>query len=162
VAEDIHLDDLDRRLLEQVQENFPLVPRPFQVLGAMLGVGEDEAIQRVDRLMKVGIIRRIGPVLDLKRFGCRGVLVALSVPSDRIDEVAEVVNLYEEISHNYLRSNPSDYNMWFTISASKERIEKMLGEIEAKTGLVALVLPTIQVFKIGVKFEIPGGVSEDF
>jgi len=153
---DTRLDDLDRRLLEQVQESFPLVPRPFQVLGDILGIGENDAIQRVDRLMKIGIIRRIGPVLDLKRFGCSGVLVALSVPSDRIDEVAEIVNIYGEISHNYLRPNPTDYNMWFTISASEERIEEILGEIQAKTGLVALTLPTIQVFKIGVKFEIPG------
>lgn len=150
------LDDIDRRLLERVQEDFPLAPRPFLVLGEVLGVGEEEIIQRVERLGRMGIIRRIGPILDLKCLGCSGVLVALPVSLDKVGEVAEVVNAYEEISHNYLRANDTDYNMWFTISAPGERIEVILSEIQAKTGLNALILPTVRVFKIGVKFEIPG------
>jgi DNA-binding Lrp family transcriptional regulator len=149
------LDDLDRRLLDLVQKMFPLTERPFLALGEILGVGEDEAIKRTKRLSDLGIIRRIGPILDMRRLGCSGVLVALPVSDERREEVAEIVNGYQEISHNYLRPNDTEYNMWFTISASHARIEEILSEIKEKTGLDQLVLPTKRIFKIGVRFEIP-------
>ncbi|MHC1631734.1 MAG: siroheme decarboxylase subunit alpha [Methanotrichaceae archaeon] len=149
------LDDLDRQLLDMVQVGFPLVARPFQALGGLLGISEEEVIQRTERLQKLGIIRQIGPLLEKRQLGCSGVLVALPVPQEQMDEVAEIVNEHEEISHNYLRPNHAEYNMWFTVSAREERIEEILKDIKAKTGLKQLVLPTLQIFKIGVKFEIP-------
>lgn len=154
-AERPDLDDLDRRLLEMVQKGFPLTPSPFLALGEALGVGEEEAIRRAGRLRDLGIIRRIGPVIDMRRLGFSGVLVSLPVSDGRMEEVAEIVNGYQEISHNYLRPNDTGYNMWFTISASQARIEEILSEIRAKTGLHQLVLPTRRIFKIGVRFDIP-------
>jgi hypothetical protein len=91
----------------------------------------------------------------MRKLGCSGVLVALPVSDERMDEVAEIVNGYQEISHNYLRPNDTEFNMWFTISASEKRIEEILSEIREKTGLEQLVLPTKRIFKIGVRFEIP-------
>lgn len=149
------LDGLDRRLLDLVQKEFPLTERPFLALGETLGVGEDEVIRRARRLRDQGIIRRIGPILDMRRLGCSGVLVALPVSAERMEVVADLVNGYQEISHNYLRPNDTEFNMWFTISASEKRIEEILSEIREKTGLEQLVLPTKRIFKIGVRFEIP-------
>jgi DNA-binding Lrp family transcriptional regulator len=149
------LDDLDRRLLEMVQEEFPLKARPFLALGEALGVGEDETIRRAERLRDLGIIRRIGPILDMRRLGFSGVLVALPVSDGKMEEVVEIVNGFQEISHNYLRPNETRFNMWFTISASQARIEEILSEIKEKTGLDQLVLPTERIFKIGVRFDIP-------
>ena len=154
-AERPDLDDLDRRLLEMVQEEFPLTPRPFLALGEALGIGEEEAIKRTERLQDLGIIRRIGPVLDMRRLGSSGVLVALPVCDEMMEEVAQIVNGYQEISHNYLRPNEAGFNMWFTISASQARIEEILSEIKDKTGLDQLLLPTRRIFKIGVRFDIP-------
>jgi len=149
------LDGLDRRLLDLVQKEFPLTKRPFLALGETLGVGEDEVIRRARRLRDQGIIRRIGPILDMRKLGCSGVLVALPVSAERMEVVADLVNGYQEISHNYLRPNDTEFNMWFTISASEKRIEEILSEIREKTGLEQLVLPTKRIFKIGVRFEIP-------
>ncbi|MGC9515054.1 AsnC family transcriptional regulator [Methanocrinis sp.] len=154
-GERLDLDGLDRRLLDLVQKEFPLTERPFLALGETLGVGEDEVIRRARRLRDQGIIRRIGPILDMRRLGCSGVLVALPVSAERMEVVADLVNGYQEISHNYLRPNDTEFNMWFTISASEKRIEEILSEIREKTGLEQLVLPTKRIFKIGVRFEIP-------
>lgn len=154
-AERPDFDDLDRRLLEMVQEEFPLKARPFLALGEALGIGEEEAIRRAGRLRDLGIIRRIGPVLDMRRLGFSGVLVALPVSDGKMEEVAQIVNGFQEISHNYLRPNETRFNMWFTISASQARIEEILSEIKEKTGLDQLVLPTERIFKIGVRFDIP-------
>ena len=148
------MDEIDLKLLAAVQEGFPISPRPFRDLGRALGLEEDEVISRLAMLQKEGLVRRIGPILDLRRMGRSGILAALAVPLDRADGVAEVVSLYPEVSHNYLRPNDSGYNLWFTVSGTEERIQDILQEIRAKTGLKMLVLPTLKIFKIGVKFDI--------
>ncbi|NTV76657.1 MAG: Lrp/AsnC family transcriptional regulator [Methanothrix sp.] len=148
------MDEIDLKLLAAVQEGFPVSPRPFRDLGRALGLEEDEVISRLAMLQKEGLVRRIGPILDLRRMGKSGILAALAVPLDRADGVAEVVSLYPEVSHNYLRPNDSGYNLWFTVSGTEERIQDILQEIRAKTGLKMLVLPTLKIFKIGVKFDI--------
>ncbi len=147
-------EEIDLRLLSLVQEKFPLTPRPFQELGRLLGLEEREVIERLNCLQKEGLVRRIGPILDLRRLGRSGILAALLVSLDEADEMAEFVNQYPEVSHNYLRPNPSGYNMWFTVSATEERIQEVLVEIRKSTGRKMLVLPTGRIFKIGVKFEI--------
>lgn len=148
------MDEINLKLLAAVQEGFPISPRPFRDLGRALGLEEDEVISRLAMLQEEGLVRRIGPILDLRRMGRSGILAALAVPLDEADEVAEVVSLYPEVSHNYLRPDDSGYNLWFTVSGTEERIQDILQEIRAKTGLKMLVLPTLKIFKIGVKFDI--------
>lgn len=148
------MDDVDAALLALVQSSFPVTPRPFHALGEALGLEGYEVIRRLERLQGEGLVRRIGPILDLHKMGLAGVLAALRVEPDKADEVASVVNEYPEVSHNYLRPDESGYDIWFTISAREERIEEILAEIRARTGLEMLVLPTSRIFKIGVRFDI--------
>jgi len=148
------MDEIDLRLLSLVQVGFPLTPKPFEDLGGLLSLEEKEVIERLDGLQKEGLVRRIGPILDMRRLGRSGILAALKVSRDEADELAEIVNQYQEISHNYLRPNESGYNMWFTVSATEERIQEVLAEIRRSTGRRMLVLPTGRIFKIGVKFDI--------
>ena len=147
-------EEIDLRLLSLVQEKFPLTPKPFQELGRLLGLEESEVVERLEGLQKEGLVRRIGPILDLRRLGRSGILAALLVSLDEADEMAEFVNQYPEVSHNYLRPNQSGYNMWFTVSATEGRIQEVLEEIRKITGRKMLVLPTGRIFKIGVKFDI--------
>lgn len=148
------MDELDLKLLAAVQDGFPITSRPFQDLGLALGLEEDEVISRLAELQKEGLVRRIGPILDLRRMGKSGILAALAVSLDEADGVADTVSFYPEVSHNYLRPNDSGYNLWFTVSGTEERIQDILQEIRAKTGKEMLVLPTLRIFKIGVKFDI--------
>ena len=148
------MDDTDLKILAVVQEEFPLVGRPFLALGEKLGLSEDEVINRVEKLKRDGLVRRLGPILDIRKLGLTGVLVAVKVSEGEAQGVASIVDRYEEVSHNYLRPNDSGYNMWFTISAKEERIQEILAEIRSRTGRKLLVLPTVRIFKIGVKFDI--------
>jgi DNA-binding Lrp family transcriptional regulator len=150
----IRMDEIDLRLLSLIQEGFPLTSKPFEDLGGLLGLEEKEVIERLDGLQKEGVVRRIGPILDLRRLGRSGILAALQVSAEDADGLAEFVNQYQEVSHNYLRPNESGYNMWFTISATEERIQEVLEEFRKGTGRKMLVLPTGRIFKIGVKFDI--------
>lgn len=148
------MDEIDLRLLAEVQDAFPIAPRPFLELGRTLGISEDQVISRLAALQKEGLVRRIGPILDLRKMGRSGILAALNVPLEEADGPANVVSEYPEVSHNYLRPNDSGYNLWFTVSGTEERIQEILEEIRVKTGWKMLILPTLRIFKIGVKFDI--------
>lgn len=149
----IFLDEKDKKILNTIQFGFPLETKPFQKMGDRLGISEDEVIQRLGRLHDEGAIRKIGPIINRKGLGGTSTLIAVKVPDEKIDEVAEYINAYHEVSHNYLR--PGKYNIWFTISApDRERINCILNELNKKTGLDFIDLPTKRLFKIGVKFDI--------
>jgi DNA-binding Lrp family transcriptional regulator len=148
------MDEIDLELLSAVQDGFPITSRPFRDLGVALGLDEEEIILRLAGLQKDGLVRRIGPILDLRKLGRSGILAALQVSVEEADSAAQVINEYPEVSHNYLRPDESGYNLWFTVSASEERIQEILQEIRTKTDRKMLLLPTLRIFKIGVKFDI--------
>ena len=148
------MDEVDLELLSAVQDGFPITARPFRDLGRAMRLEEEEVIARLDCLQKDGLVRRIRPVLDLRKLGRSGILAALEVSREEADRAAQIINEYTEVSHNYLRPDESGYNLWFTVSATEERIQEILQEIRIKTGRKMLVLPTLRIFKIGVKFDI--------
>ncbi|MEI8002699.1 MAG: Lrp/AsnC family transcriptional regulator [Methanothrix sp.] len=148
------MEEIDIKLLSAVQDGFPITARPFRDLGQALGLDEEDVMERLACLQKEGLVRRIGPVLDLRKLGRSGILAALQVPTEEADGAARIINEYAEVSHNYLRPSESGYNLWFTVSATEERIQEILQDIRIKTGRKMMVLPTLRIFKIGVKFDI--------
>jgi DNA-binding Lrp family transcriptional regulator len=152
MAQELELDDTDRQLINLIQLDFPLDSRPFRTLGDQIGISGAEVIDHLKKLTDIGVIRRIGPILNTKGIGGSSTLVAMQVPEDAVDRVASWINGFDEVSHNYLR--PGAYNIWFTVSArSKERLHEMISEIKA-FGYPFLELPVTRLFKIGVKFEV--------
>jgi siroheme decarboxylase len=151
------LDDLDKKLLQELQDNFPLVQHPWLSISELLGISENEVLFRLERLTKEGVIDRIGAVLDSAKIGLTAAtLVALQVPEKEVEAVAQVINEYPNISHNYLREN--QYNIWFTISApTMQEVDHTLFDIIRRTGIARsdiLNLPTEQRFKINVRFQL--------
>lgn len=148
------VDDLDRRLLNRLQSDFPITAYPFQTLGAELGLSETEVLSRLSRLKGAGIIRRIGASFDSRALGYVSTLAALKVPEGRLPEVVAVVNSYAGVTHNYRRNH--DYNLWFTLIApGAAEIGAVLQEIQERTGgLPLLRLPAEQVFKIKAEFTL--------
>ncbi len=155
------IDPIDLRLLDALQDDLPLVPRPWKDIGVQIGLSERECLQRISRLKESGIIRNISPVLESRRFGLNaGSLIAFHVPDSSIHEVAGIINSYPEVSHNYRRDH--HYSIWFTIAGgTEEEIESTLSDIQKRTGISdedMISLPTIRSYKIDVRFRcIPEG-----
>lgn len=148
------LDHTDRNILNRIQSDFPIDPRPFHAIAKQLGLDEAEVIDRVRRLKQNGIIRRIGANFVPEKLGFVSTLCAAQVPEECIDAFAEVVNQYPGVTHNYTRDNR--YNVWFTfIAPSMQEIKANLAEISRKTGVAAILnLPASKVFKIKAQFDV--------
>lgn len=148
------LDSIDKTILNRIQSNFPLSPRPYNDIARELKLEEKDVIQRVRHLKKNGIIRRIGGNFVPGKLGFVSTLCAGHVPEDRIEQFTSVVNNYPGVTHNYLRDN--HYNIWFTfIAPSEEIIDQYLIEISKKTGVTAILnLPATKVYKIRAHFDL--------
>ena len=149
------MDELDRRILQGLQDDFPLSERPYEILAEALGVSCDEFWSRVQRLLDVGAIRRMGASLDSRKLGYSSTLAALSVEADRVEQAAEVIGQFAEVTHSYLRDDR--FNIWFTIIAAEdERIESVLEQIRSALSLESsqvLNLPAKQLFKLDARFK---------
>lgn len=148
------MDDSDKAILNEIQSDFPISPRPYQDLGERLNLAEEEVISRVQRLKEAGIIRRIGGNFHSHRLNFTSTLCAARVPAEHVERFVAAVNRYPGVTHNYLRNHP--YNVWFTfIAEDMDLIEQALAEISAATGGVEILnLPAKKMFKIKVDFEI--------
>ncbi|NQU07752.1 MAG: Lrp/AsnC family transcriptional regulator [Candidatus Abyssubacteria bacterium] len=147
------LEKLEQRVLEVIQQDFPIASRPYAGLADKLNSTEDEVFGVVQSLCKKGIIRRLGGSFDSRKVGYKSTLAALSVPDNRLEEAVEIVNSYAGVTHNYEREGK--YNVWFTIIApSDEDIERTIEEIKTRTGAPVLNLPAPRVFKIKVDFDL--------
>ena len=148
------LDAIDKSILNRIQSDFPITPRPYLTVADELNLTEKEVLDRVSRLKRAGIIRRIGGNFVPGKLGFVSTLCAARVPSDKIDYFAGVVNRHPGVTHNYQRDNK--YNVWFTfIAPSMDEINTTLKEIAEETGVTDILnLPATKVFKIRAEFDV--------
>ena len=74
------IDDINRSILNRIQSDFPLTPRPYLTIAEDLGLSEDDVINRLKRLKKEGFIRRIGGNFVPEKLGFISTLCAATVP----------------------------------------------------------------------------------
>jgi DNA-binding Lrp family transcriptional regulator len=148
------LDDTDKVILNRIQSEFPLTSRPYLAIADELGLTEKEIMQRIARLKRAGIIRRIGGNFVPDKVGYVSTLCAAKVPEEKIEQFTATVNRYSGVTHNYRRDN--SFNIWFTfIAPSMQEIEKSLKEISEETGITEILnLPATKVFKIRAQFDV--------
>lgn len=150
----IYLDDVDRKILNRIQSNFPISSRPYMSIAEDLHLSEQDVMARLTRLKENGIIRRIGGNFVPEKLGYVSTLCAARVPDDKIEAFTGVVNQYSGVTHNYQRDN--DFNIWFTfIAESAAEIEKNLKDISEETGVADILnLPASRVYKIKAQFDV--------
>jgi DNA-binding Lrp family transcriptional regulator len=145
------MDDIDRRIVNDLQGDLPLTERPYAAAAERLGIGDRELIDRLEKLLADGVLSRFGPMFHAERMGGALTLAALAVPEDRFDAVADIVNAYPEVAHNYARDHV--LNMWFVVATDRpERIAEVLAELERETGLTVYNMPKIEEFFVGLRF----------
>ncbi len=148
------MDELDAKILNYIQTQFPIDSRPYDVIANKVGSAEKTVFGRIRSLKRRGIIRRIGGNFDSKKLGFVTSLIAMKVPEKKLETTAEIINRYPNVTHNYQRND--EFSLWFTLIAkSKRELECLLREIRRKTGMREILkLDAKRVFKISVNFQI--------
>jgi len=141
------LDAADRRIINRLQEGLPLVVSPYAVVAAELALSEGELLYRLERLLEGGVLSRFGPMYHAERLGGGLTLAALAVPEPDFERVVAIVNAFPEVAHNYRREHR--LNMWFVLATeTPQRIDEVIAEIEAATGLAVFNMPKQEEFHV--------------
>ncbi len=148
------MDKMDKEILNEIQWTFPLVPRPYSDIAKKFQISDEELMQRLRALKEDGIVRQLSAIFDTRRLGYKSALVAMAIDADKLDNIANQVNKHPGVSHNYERNH--EYNLWFTLAVPPG--SDLKSEIDKFSKLQGInkvrMLPTIKLFKIGVKLEM--------
>lgn len=146
------LDEMDRQIINGLHSGFPLSARPYAEIAARLDLAEEALIARLHHLLQDRVLTRFGPLFDAERLGGGLTLAAMQVPEARFEAVAEIVNSFPEVAHNYARDHA--LNMWFVVATERpERVGEVLDEIAQATGLEVLDLPKEEEFFLELRLE---------
>jgi DNA-binding Lrp family transcriptional regulator len=146
------LTSLHKRLLNDFQRDFPLSPRPYQDIANALGVSEDDVLSALTELSDNNFISRIGPIIPPNHIGV-STLVAMAVPEQQLQAVADKISAYPEINHNYEREHT--FNLWFVaIASNAAHLQAVIDAIEQETGYKTMSLPLVDDFFIDLGFKL--------
>jgi DNA-binding Lrp family transcriptional regulator len=147
------MDAIDRTIVNNLQGGFPVSERPFADAAIALGLSEDELIARIGRLLDDGTLTRFGPMYHAERLGGGLSLAAMQVPPGDFERVADIVNSFAEVAHNYARDHA--FNMWFVLATEEpERIAEVIADIEQRTGYKVYNMPKIDEYFVGLRLEV--------
>ncbi|MBL7186709.1 MAG: AsnC family transcriptional regulator [Phycisphaerae bacterium] len=150
------MDEIDSRILRELQHDFPLSERPYEVVAERLQISTKQLWARVQRMLDEGVIRRMGASFDSNKLGFSSTLAAVSVEPELVERAAKVIGQFHEVTHNYLRNDA--FNIWFTlIAVDEKRIESVLEEIRTTLSLekaAVLNLPVKRLFKLDARFDV--------
>lgn len=151
-AHTVQLSSLQQTLLNDFQQGIPLTPTPYADMAKLLGVSEEEVLDTLDQLQHAGAISRVGPVFRTHSIGA-STLAAMAVPESHLETVAEIVNGFDAVNHNYEREHT--LNLWFVATAPDEdHLEQVLRQIEDETGYEVIALPMLEDYHIDLGFEL--------
>lgn len=147
------MDALDRRIVDTLQDGFPVCERPFLAAAERLGTSEDDLVARVDRLLADGTLTRFGPLFNADRLGGEFTLCAMAVPRESFDRVAARVNALAAVAHNYERDHA--FNMWFVLAtASAHDTADAIAAIERATGLTVHAFPKEREYVVDLRLPV--------
>ena len=146
------MNDIQKNLLDEYQRDMPLTSRPYKAMAERLGVSEQKVIETLIDLSENGVLSRVGAVIKPGTVG-HSTLAAMSVPADRLDDIATLISGFDAVNHNYEREH--HLNLWFVIAApDKGEVERVISEIENMTGIKVLNLPMLDDYHLDLGFDL--------
>ena len=146
------LTAMHKQLLNDYQQDFPLSPTPYQDIASSLGVTEEDVLLAFNELADEHFISRIDSIIAPNHIGV-STLVAMAVPVEQLQSIADIVSRYPEVNHNYERENR--FNLWFVmIAKDDEYLQSVIETIETESGFNAMQLPLLADYFINLGFEM--------
>ena len=148
------LGESDKELLNEIQWTFPLVTRPFDAIAKKFDTTPEIIKEKLNNLKEIGVLRQLSAIFDTRKLGYTSSLVAMEIEHDKLDYVASQINRHPGVSHNYERDH--QFNLWFTLAVPPGAdLNAELEKFNVLKGIKKVrMLPTLQLFKIGVKLDL--------
>ena len=148
------IDEFDKELLNEIQWTFPLVTRPFDAIATKFDTSSEIVKKRLNNLKKEGVLRQLSAIFDTRKLGYTSSLVAMEIEPDKLEHVASQINRHPGVSHNYERDH--EFNLWFTLAVPPgSDLKTEIDKFNVLKGIKKVrMLPTLQLFKIGVKLDM--------
>ena len=152
LSDALQITPLHTRLLNDFQRDFPLSPRPYLEIAEHLGVSEEAVLSALSDLSEHDYISRVGPIIPPNQLGV-STLVAMAIPPEQLQRVADQISARPEVNHNYEREHR--FNLWFVLIASDAvHLQQVLDSIDEETGYQTLSLPLVDEFFIDLGFNL--------
>ena len=146
----MRLSAVDRKILALIQEEIPLVARPFKVMADKIGIEEKELLEKIAEFKSKGFLRNFHAGLNHAKLGFKSTLLAMKVPDEKMGNLVKEIVRYDEITHCFLRDN--EYNLWVVFIYRNDALTKFLEKISAKIGKDNILnLKTLKKFKLNTK-----------
>ncbi|MGZ5052704.1 MAG: Lrp/AsnC family transcriptional regulator [Methylobacter sp.] len=146
------MDDIDKRIINALQDGFPICDAPYRRVAEQLDLTENDLIARLQALLDNGTLTRFGPLYNAEQMGGALTLAAVKAPTERFDEIAVIVNSFPEVAHNYARNH--ELNMWFVIATeTPKQAQRTIDAIEHQTGLTVYNMPKKKEYFVNLKLE---------
>src|SRR4030065_1141915 len=116
------MDKIDSQILQELQYDFPLCERPYEVIAERLKISKEEIWDRTQMMLDNGVIRRMGASFDSNKLGFRSTLAAVSVAPEQVDRAAEIIGRFYEVTHSYLCNDV--FHIWLTFIVIEDSIEE--------------------------------------
>ena len=131
--------DFEIEVIRELQEDLPLVRRPFEAMAERLGIDHDALFAAAESFQQRGIMRRFSAVLHHRRAGFKSnAMVVWKVPEERSVEVGNIMASSPWVTHCYERPTFPDWKYThFTMihATSQDKCEEVAADISEQTAI---------------------------
>ena len=159
-GKDLDLSSVDRFVINELQQDLPLVQRPFDLMSARLSMDVNEFLNRCQSLQQRGVMRRFGASISHNNVGfVANAMACWRVPPAIVEVAGRKLAALREVSHCYQRKTSSlwPYNLFAMIHAhTKEACWAVADKVYREAGLnesgYILLFSTKEFKKVRVKY----------
>ncbi|MGZ8136838.1 MAG: Lrp/AsnC family transcriptional regulator [Methylococcaceae bacterium] len=146
------MDEIDRNIINTLQKGFPISDAPYRQVATVLNISQTELLARLKNLLDDATLTRFGPLYNAEQSGGALTLAAVKAPAERFDEIAELINAFPEVAHNYARNH--ELNMWFVLATeTPEQQQQTISAIERQTGLTVYNMPKLKEYFVNLNLK---------
>ncbi|MGZ8227978.1 MAG: Lrp/AsnC family transcriptional regulator [Methylococcaceae bacterium] len=146
------MDEIDRNIINTLQKGFPISDAPYRQVATVLNISQTELLARLKNLLDNATLTRFGPLYNAEQSGGALTLAAVKAPAERFEEIAELINAFPEVAHNYARNH--ELNMWFVLATeTPEQQQQTISAIERQTGLTVCNMPKLKEYFVNLNLK---------
>lgn len=133
------MSEIEHKILAVIQNGLPKTVTPYADMAEKAGIMTDELLDVLGQWKADGKMRRIGAVVSHYKMGIpAGAMVVWKVPSERVEEVGNILASFPEVTHAYERTRPDGwpYNFYTMVHGqSSEDVDATVARMSQACGV---------------------------